>query len=295
MSKIYKANNKLAVYVPFDVIDALNLKDGDEIDFLRYGDNSFIMAKKNDIVKLLTKTNLEEQQPKAKVTQTTSSSALESNELELLKKLDTLRYQDRTGPKVSAILNNDEKVLLQALIKKGFISYRKSASNEMKYFIDKGIYDKYLWKNLPKKDGSRIQAQPIAAKRFEGPKMQQKTWERKITGGGEGYIEMLESKGFVVLSNEPDAALVSSALEDSIRHGLVVGTRAFNKKFYIGLRGFINKHASKILKTIEDKSMSASDIAESVGIEEDGVRTVLYVLAESGDVTEVRRDIFRSA
>jgi len=89
--------------------------------------------------------------------------------------------------------------------------------------------------------------------------------------------------------------MVSGALEDSIRHGLILGTRAFNKKFYIGLRGYINKNASKILKLIDQKSMSIPDIASETGVDEDGVRTILYVLSESGDVTEVRKDVFRVA
>lgn len=61
------------------------------------------------------------------------------------------------------------------------------------------------------------------------------------------------------------------------------------------MRGYINRNASKILKLIDQRSMGIPDIAKETGIEEDGVRTILYVLSESGDVTEVRKDIFRVA
>ena len=76
----------------------------------------------------------------------------------------------------------------------------------------------------------------------------------------------------------------------------MIGTRAFDKKFYIGLRGFINKNGPKIMRVLErGKSVSAEEIAAEVGIDEDAVKTILYILAEKGDVTEVRREIFRIA
>jgi hypothetical protein len=120
-----------------------------------------------------------------------------------------------------------------------------------------------------------------------------KKWEETVEGG---YIEDLETKGYVVLKNEAEAASASAALEDSIRQGLVIGTRAFDKRFYIGLRGFINRNGPKIIKVLErGKSVSADDIAAEVGIDVDAVKTILYILAEKGDVTEVRREVFRIA
>lgn len=187
--------------------------------------------------------------------------------------------------------------MLQNLIKKGMVSlFKKTGEKEAKYGIQKSVYDMFLYRN--KKQESSAPAMPARANQQQGrqlsARLNQKAWEDKISGT-ESYMNLLESKGFLVLNNEADAAVVSAGLEDSIRQGLVVGTRAFNKKFYIGLRGFINKNASKILKLIDQKSMDVESIAKESGIEEDGVRTILYVLSESGDVTEVRRDIFRAA
>jgi bifunctional DNA-binding transcriptional regulator/antitoxin component of YhaV-PrlF toxin-antitoxin module len=305
MPKVYKTkNNKLAVYIPYDVIDALGIKGGDDLDFLKYGDSTYLLAKKMDIVKLLAKANSDEAKPaeskKVYVPRevTYKNISLEPNELQLLKKLDTIKYNDRTNVKVGAMLNADEKGTLQVLLKKGIIvPFRKAGEKEVRYSIQKSIYDTFLYRK--KKEEAPVQnvqmGKPkIAQQAVKVSAPQPKAWEQKITGS-EAYMETLETKGFLVLSNEAEASIVSTALEDSIRHGIVLGTRAFNKKFYIGLRGFINKYSQKILKVIDQKSVDVAEIAKEVGLEEDGARTILYVLSESGDVTEVRRDIFKAA
>lgn len=301
--KVYKTkNNKLAVYIPFDVIEALGIKDGDDLDFLKYGDSTYLVAMKKDIVKLLSKPNAEQpkQQEGKKVytprTVSDKSITIEPAELAVLKKLDTLRYSDRTGPKISAILDSSEKAVMQTLIKKNILMpFKRPGEKETKYSIQKNVYDMFLYRNKkPAEQPAQVQGQKTkpAVQKPQTPK----AWEQKIAAtGSEAYMESLENKGFLVLGNEAEASLVSAALEDSIRQGLVVGTRAFNKKFYIGLRGFINKYAAKILKIIDQKSMNVQDIASETGVDEDGVRTILYFLSESGDVTEIKRDIFRAA
>jgi hypothetical protein len=259
-----------------------------------------------DIVKLLSRANAgAEEQPKQSgktyVPKVTNANiSLEAGELTVLKKLDTLKYNDRTNVKVASMLNGDEKAVLQTLIKKGMVvPFKKAGEKEVKYSIQKSVYDMFLYRNKKPEQQSApvaITSAPRAKVVQSVSKPAPKAWEQKIAPtGSEAYMEQLESKGFLVLGNEAEASLVSTALEDSIRHGLVVGTRAFNKKFYIGLRGFINKYATKILKVIDQKGMNVEDIAKETGIEEDGCRTILYFLSESGDVTEVRRDIFRAA
>ncbi|MEM0149995.1 MAG: AbrB/MazE/SpoVT family DNA-binding domain-containing protein [Candidatus Micrarchaeaceae archaeon] len=287
---MYKLNNKLVVSLPYDVIETLGVHDGDEIDFFKYSDKSFIFAKKNYIASLLTKgmapskaaaqAQGQEQEQVAKVVE------LGEGELELLKKLDTLRYNERTVSNVNSILNGSEKEVLQRLIKKGFVEpFKKPGEQQYKYSIPKGIYDRFLFGKREKKMPSGERAAPTIEKSAKG-------WEDKLMSSN--YMELLESKGYIVLSSEAEAANVSAALEDSIKQGLVVGTRAFNKKFYIALRGFINKYAPKIVKLIEQKPLGSAEIAQKIGIDPEGVRAVMYYMAEAGDVTEVRKDIFKA-
>ncbi|MGC8670002.1 MAG: hypothetical protein ACP5TL_02515 [Candidatus Micrarchaeia archaeon] len=190
-------------------------------------------------------------------------------------------------------MDDKERGILQDLIRKKYvIPFKKQGEQEYKYSIEKGIYDKYLFGKRENKQKQQSSGTVQTAQQDKATEIT-KDWESKVISNN--YMDLLESKGYIVFSNEADAASFSAELEESIKRGLIVGTRAFNKKFYIALRGFINKYAPKIIKLIEQKPLSAIDIAQKIGIEVDGARAVLYYMAETGDITEVRKDIFRAA
>jgi hypothetical protein len=302
MSKVYKSksSDKLVVNIPFDVISALEIKDGDDVDFFKFSGKSFLFAKKNDIVDLLTK--LQGQGAAAAAAAAVAKPVVsegitvDAKELAILQKLDTLRYNDRTKDKVNSMLTADEKQTLQGLVRKEFVGlFKKPSEQEYKYSIAKNIYNMFLYGKRPGAAGavSAVAAAPATSYKAPEP-VKQKAWEQKL-GGGSAYTSILESKGFVMLQNEADASNLSAALEESIRQGLVIGTRAFNKRFYVATRSFIGKNAPKLMSLLGDKGRSVEELAKESGIEEDGVRTILYIMAESGDVTEVRRDIFKLA
>ena len=110
MSKVYKSKvgDKLVVYIPYDVISALDIKDGDDVDFFKFSGKSFLFAKKNDIVDLLTK--LQTTGPSVPVQQPSATIAVDAKELAILQKLDTLRYNDRTKDKVNAMTPQSETI-----------------------------------------------------------------------------------------------------------------------------------------------------------------------------------------
>ncbi len=105
----------------------------------------------------------------------------------------------------------------------------------------------------------------------------------------------LEKNGFLVLQTEAEAGRVSLLLEQSIRHGQILGTRAFNKKFYIVRRSYFDKNSGPILKKLREESDRVVELARELSIEEDGARAVLYLLSENGDVSEKKRDTFAIA
>ena len=298
------------MYIPSDVISALDIKDGDEIDFFKFSSKSFLFAKKADIVDLLTKLqgqNVQAIQAAAPKQQpVTNVVEITAKELSILQKLDTLRYNDRTKDKVDAMLSAEERQTLQGLVKKKFVDlFKKTGDQEYKYSITRSIYNTFLYGKRPRAaaPGAPVQRAPIVAaapapagssyKAVE-PAKPQKPWEQKL-GSGSAYTSLLESKGFVVLQNEADASNLSAAMEESIRHGQVLGTRAFNKKFYIATRSYINKNTPALMGALGEKGRSVEDLSKETGIEEDGIRAILYIMSESGDVTELRRDIFRIA
>ena len=105
----------------------------------------------------------------------------------------------------------------------------------------------------------------------------------------------LEKNGFLVLQTEAEAGRVSLILETSIRHGQILGTRAFNKKFYIVRRTYFDKNSGGILKKLRENSYKVADLADELKIDEDGARAILYLLSENGDVSEKKRDTFTIA
>ena len=69
---------------------------------------------------------------------------LSTPELALLKKLDTIKYNDRTEAKVSGMLSVDEKKALQSLISKKAVSLFKK-EDASRYSITKSVYDRFLY------------------------------------------------------------------------------------------------------------------------------------------------------
>ncbi len=287
MVKVYKYNNKLAIYLPFDVIKDLGLSENDEIDFFRFRGSAYLFAKKADIADLLAGSsnaaeNLQNrnerqqsQQPKADLSQ---------DEISVLKKLDTLRYNQRTQQNVDRLLSPQEREILRQLLKKKAVSlFRSGKDDATVYSIGKSVYDRFLMRKKPQAVESTV-PQDID---------EHHTNLLRVRGNvDDENIKKLEKEGYIVLQTESEAAAVSAALEESIRHGQVFGTRAFNKKFYIMLRSFLERYSSQIIKELRSGDKKVPEIAERVRMDENGVRAVLYYMAEIGDVSEKRRDLF---
>lgn len=279
--KIYKQNNKFLIYLPNELIKALKLDEKDEVEFFNYNDKAFLFMKKADVVNLLIGRSVAPQP----VVQT-GKDYLGNEELAVLKKLDTLRYPQRTKEKVNEMLDSEEKAVLQQLLKKKIVGLFEKDGNEL-YSISKSVYDKFL---MRKKQG--VEGKASQASRQPAPKARLNI---HVEGPYANQIAMLEENGFIVLQTEAEAGGVSLALEESIRHGKVLGIRAFNKKFYIVTREFFDEHNPSILKALRSGETKPSGIANSADMSEDAVMAILYLLAENGDVREKRKDSFALA
>lgn len=290
MVKIYKYNNKLAIYLPFEVIKELGLTEGEEIDFFKFKERSFLFAKKEDIANLLAGgggSRPQQAQEQRVERQGWQRPELSQEEVAVLKKLDTLRYNQRTQANVEKLLSAAEKEILKQLLKKRAVSLFRSGKENL-YSIGKSVYDMFLMRK-------KLQAQP--AMQQAGQHIEEyRASLLKVRGNIEDEnIKRLEKDGYIVLQTESEAAVVSAALEESIRHGQVFGTRAFNKKFYIMLRPFLERYTSTVMKELRGGEKKVPEIAERVKLDENGVRAILYYMAESGDVSEKRRDLFALA
>ena len=267
------------------MIQALSLKDSDDVDFFKFNSNSFLFAKKSDITELIVGKAAKDAKVEVR-TQSREAGGLVNEEIAVLKKLDTLKYKDRTREKVEQMLNGSEKALLQGMLKKKAVTlFAKEKGSEPLYGISKSVYDQFL---MRKRQGAQPPQQAQAASDQPIQRFRPAALENE-------NVKELEQKGFIVLQSEAEASSLSLALEDSIRHGQVLGTRAFNKKFYIILRSYFERNGGKIIKELKGGDKKVWDIASGIGVEEDGVRGILYLLSESGEVSEKRRDTFTLA
>ncbi len=286
IAKLYKVKDKLVLYLPSDVIGRLGLKEGDDLDFFPYSERAFILAKKSDIAGMLAGMG---QQPAGAQARGPARgvAAPTDEELAVLKKLNTVMFKDRTKDRLQQMLNKSEKRIVQDLIKKNIMfAFKKEGEKHFRYGISRETYETFL-----RGKGTVMQRPQLQAAKNEA-ESPQKRWEKQL-GGGDAYMDLLESNGFLVLANQSEASALSAALEESIRRGIVIGTRAFNKKYYIVLKAFVNKNSQRIVKAMGQKGATVEEMAKETGVGEDGIRAVLYMMAESGDVTEVKRDFFR--
>ncbi|MDE1873925.1 MAG: hypothetical protein KGI04_02280 [Candidatus Micrarchaeota archaeon] len=262
--KVYKTrNSKYIVYLPDDVIRQFGLKEDDEVQFLKYNDSSFLFARKASAAGSFKPLNLT------------------LGEINVLKRLDTLRYADRTVANVSKLLNEQEKKTLQSLIDKKAVYLSKAKGS---YGIVAAVYDKFL---MRKKPG----AAPLPPKKVMIEQPPRPVPPPPKIEKNENVLR-LEKDGYIVLPTETEASSLSLALEDSIRTGKVLGIRAFNKKFYIVLRAFFDKNSGKVLKELREGPKKVDELVKSTGLDEDGIRAMLYLLSEQGDVSERRKDVF---
>ncbi len=281
MVKVYKHNNKLVIYLPFEVTEALKLSENDEVDFFRYNVSSFLFAKKSDIANLLVRRN------------EAPSRRFSTEELDVLRKLDTFRYSDRTEENVKKKLSDTELPVLKSLISKKAVElFQSKKSGVPVYSIPRDVYDNFLLRKKPQQQNVQYKVQQSA----QQPSVQHVTFQAiKESIPGNANVKKLEEQGFIVLPTEAEASSLSLALEESIRQGLVLGTRAFNKKFYIVLRSFFDQYNSKIIESLRSGKDKIDEISSAVGISEDATRAILYLLAENGDVSERRKDQFELA
>ena len=285
--KVYKYNNKLAVYLPYDVADKLGIGENDDVDFFAFNEKAFLFVKKSEIAEMITGSRPRQ----AQEISSKQGQGLNSDEIAVLKKLDQLRYQQRTEEKIKGMLDEREKRILQDLIKKKAVSlFNDKKGGSAVYSITREVYDRFLMRKKPVA-GSGASSGSFNARGFSAPR-------REIAAGGTADnddLKSLREKGFVVVQTEGEASAISLALEDSIRHGQIIGTRGFNKKFYIITRQFFDGHNRDIIKAIGKDGAKTDDAAAVAGIEEEAARGILYLLAENGDLREKRRDFFTLA
>ncbi|MEM3212311.1 MAG: AbrB/MazE/SpoVT family DNA-binding domain-containing protein [Candidatus Micrarchaeaceae archaeon] len=279
MVKVFKKDNKYIIYIPYEVVNQLRISQDDEVDFFRFSNTAFLFAKKADVASLITSTA---SSPAKRI-----KIEIAPEELAVLKKLDTLRYPVRTEANVLKLLNNSEKRVLDKLIERKLVAlFNDEKRKEKLYSISKYVYDNFLMRKKPVQQ--QVSAEEVDQARawgeVEAPMAKPNIDNKDISA--------LEKYGYVVIGTEAEAAALSLAMADSIRQGQVIGVRAFNKKYYIMLRSFFEKNSAKLVKELNNGPKTIAELSNALSADPDALRGMLYLMAEQGDVTENRKDVF---
>ncbi len=231
--RVEQRGRELWVSIPEDVAKALSVNEGDALSF-ELLDNELAGVRK--------------------------AHAVADDELSVLKKLNEVKFAQRTKDKVRSILSDPEQKALGKLVKKGAVQFYEGGK-----YKDNGVY------SISRDYYSFISSQP---KKATSPLGQQK---------------------YLVTQSLDQARDILSKLKNEVKSGGVVSVRGFDKKVYITTRDAVDTVGSKIVSALGAREKPLAEIASACGEEEGLVRTVLEILRESGEVIEKREAVYALA
>lgn len=196
-------------------------------------------------------------------------------EKNVLKRLLSIKFQNRTPEYVDRVLSDDEKKVLRELEEKRFINvFRGRKYPDGVYNINDKIYATLYGKKTVKQTAKEI-AKPAV------PPV------KKETGSP---AEILDRRGYTVGSSK-DLKEIIEKNKSAIKSGRIKGLKGFDGRFYIARMDYISRMSPLVIKQL-DQEREINEIARNLNVEPDAVRTILHLLAEAGDVIEKRKGVY---
>jgi len=195
-------------------------------------------------------------------------SGLTNDELVVLKKLSLFKFESRIPFSVNKSLSEQEKKLLEGLIKRGFVELYKQGK-----YAKTGVY------NIPKNLYPLIRDTKI-----ETP---QSAPAKKLTG-----VEMLQKYGYAIIENEMEARDLSRFLEKQIRAGDYLGIRGFNKKFYIAEKNYYISLSERIRKLLTKKDATVEQLATELKVTDDASAVAIMLMNNESEVIEKKKGMY---
>lgn len=214
--------------IPEKVREILELEDEDEVEFLNPYGNLVLFVKK--------------------------VSDLDPKKLNVLKKVNSLKYWNRTLDNIRNVLTKEEFDLFSKMLEeKIFFKYVK----DKKELI--GISKEYFKFILPE------------------------------SGGDE--ISVLKRKKYLCFSDEKKAEELNKKIKELALDSEVVGVRSFDKKYYIVFKDFLKKYRPK-LEQILKTPKTLAEIVKETGLNEEACKALLEVLKEEGLFIEKKKGVY---
>ena len=256
MPKTYEYKGKLFCEIPADVASALGLRAGDDLEFKRVYEKLVVVVP--------------------------ASGAIGEDETAILRKLNTIKYSERTVEKSEAMFAPAERELLKSMIERGMV-YGYQKEGKMLLGISKDYYRYAMGAPAAK-------AEELPAR--EAPKGIPASPVPKEASREDELLAKLEKDGYLVLENEGMAQLLTQKLKSQGRDAGVEGVRGFDKKFYVIKREKLADFESRLTKALKGSGKKLDDIAEALSLDAGLCRAGMEVLREQGKVIEKRKGMY---
>ena len=233
MAKIEKG---YIVKIPENIAKDAGFKEGEDVDF-EVKENAIVIRKKT----------------------------LTQKEIEILKKINRIKFAERTKGKVASVLSSDELKILDGLLKRQVVLFYEGGK-----YKGHGVYsisrDYYQYVIEPKKE-------------------KRKNLIEKYMG----------KKKYMIITDVNEAKNVLTQLESEIARGEVVTVRGFDKKFYVATKDVVDDVGSCLIAALESGELTLDELAERCGVEKGLCKAVVEILRESGDIIEKRKELYALA
>jgi len=251
--RIYKVGDNLACILPKGMVEKLRLQGGEEVDFYEIKPGVFTLVKKETVERIL-KDEIGELPGEKK--------GLGMEEMELLRKLNGIKFSERIPYNVNKKLSQREKEVLSKLMGRGAVMLYKGGK-----YSKTGVYE--------------ISNDVYALLKSEKPE-----------AGAGSPEEQLEKNGYSIVEDVRDAEALCKKFEKEIRSGEIIGTRGFDKRFYIAKKNWVIGMIEKVRQSMKKGANNLADISRELRTSEPACAVVLEIMKDRGDAIEKRRGCY---
>ncbi len=304
---LLKNNDKLYVQLPDEIVNEVNGTDPEGRVELFKLKNGFYLLCTTQLETALAENRTNQPHPNL-----CGQENISSDERILIKKLMSIRFENRTPDKVLKTLNETEKVILANLDRKRLVRLFKGKKYaEGVYNIDDKAYAILSGGNGGNGQSSngnmtRAYLRSATPTQTTGQAHQQVTFQRSSFQSASQYPQSSPSpapastnatlnsfrvQGFVIITDAREAAVLSEKLAPEMKRSEIFGMKGFDGKFYVASRSFLTKARETIMPKLKD-DMTIDAIATATKLDPDGCSVAMHILAENGEAIEKRKGIF---
>jgi len=215
-----------------------------------------------------------------------------AEQLEVMHKLISVRFESRTPSKMEEVLTKQEKDALEKLVASGMVLLYKGGK-----YAKTGVYSipDSIYPLLPRftqaPQAPLPQPQPETLAPVQPNKVAQPQSD-KMPRPSVNSEAHLERYGYMILENEADAKRASNDLSEKIKAGQVKGVRAFDKKFYIATKAFYESHYSDFMEKLGKGNQTEQQLTSMLSLEAGAAKVMLTLLGFEGEVIEKKKGAF---